>query len=190
MPEYRRVYLPGTTLFLTLVTHKRAPLFAADENVALLRRAVSAVKSEMPFEVDGAVILPDHLHFIWTLTPADAAYPKRVGRLKALFTKFLREGDGVSRRISESRARRGESDVWQRRFWEHTIRDEEDFQRHLDYMHYNPVRHGLASCPHKWRASSFHSWVRRGAYPADWCCRCHGRRGAAPDFAEISAAGE
>lgn len=137
---------------------------------------MAQVKTEMPFEITGAVILPEHLHVMWTLPPNDSNYSKRVGRLKALFTQSLRGKRGEPLEpISSSRQRHHESDVWQRRFWEHTIRDEADWVRHLHYVHYNPVKHGLVSCPHLWMFSSFERYVRMGMVEADWGCCCGGR---------------
>ena len=186
MPEYRRVYVPGGTFFLTLVTYNRTTLFAKPENISRLRSALATVKSEMPFEIEGAVVLPDHIHFLWTLPPGDTNYSKRVGRLKVLFTRALRGRGKLPQHVSASRRRHRESDVWQRRFWEHTIRDEQDLKQHLDYIHYNPVKHNLVSCPHLWSHSSFDTWVRKGGYPADWCCAHHGKPSQPPDFTKIA----
>jgi putative transposase len=187
MPKYLRADVPGGTFFLTLVTYNRNPLFATEENISRLRTALATVKSEMPFNIEGAVVLPDHIHFLWTLPPGDADYPKRIGRLKVLFTRDLRGKGNLPQNVSASRRKHRESDVWQRRFWEHTIRDEEDFKQHLDYIHYNPVKHNLVSCPHLWQYSSFHTWVKTGGYPADWCCVCHDKTSHPPDFTEIAS---
>lgn len=188
MPEYRRAHPSGGTLFLTIVTYERVPLFADPENVARLRRALTAVGHEWPFQTPAAVVLPDHVHFLWTLPAGDAGYSKRVGRLKTVFTKSLRSDGGPrtpSRTTSPSRQKHHEADVWQRRFWEHTIRDEDDLERHLHYIHCNPVKHGLVACPHLWPYSSFHRWVRSGSYAAAWACCCDGRRPPALDFTQI-----
>lgn len=178
--------MAGGTFFLTLVTYNRIPLFSNPENVRHLRCAVAAIKSEMPFEVVGAVVLPEHIHFLWTLPCGDYAYAKRVGRLKVLVTQSLRGKQSLPQNVSLSRSKHRESDVWQRRFWEHTIRDEADFERHLDYIHYNPVKHHLAPCPHLWRHSSFHTWVRKGIYVVDWGCICSGGQPRIPDFTEVA----
>ena len=185
MPEYRRTHIPGGKYFLTLLTYNRAPLFKTPENVARLREAIKIVKAEMPFDILGAVILPDHLHFIWALPPDDEAYPTRVGRLKALFTKQLPINQRPVTSLPKSRRKRRETGVWQRRFWEHALRNEEDFKRHLDYIHYNPVKHGYSRCPHSWPSSSFHQWVEKGGYSSDWCCRCEERLPKIPDFTHI-----
>jgi len=88
--------------------------------------------------------------------------------------------------VSNSRRKHHESDVWQRRFWEHTIRGEADFEQHLNYIHYNPVKHGLVSCPHLWEYSSFHRWGQKGMFINDWYCVCSGGKLQVPDFGEIS----
>ena len=186
MSEYRRVYVPGGTFFFTLVTYKRIPLFQETQNVKSLRVAIARTRSELPFEIVGAVVLPDHLHFLWTLPANDSAYSKRISRLKVLFTRLLKKTETLQRRISASRHRHRESDVWQRRFWEHTIRDRNDLEQHLDYIHYNPVKHGLVSCPHLWEHSSFQSWVHRNRYCIDWGCSCSGRQPQTPNFSRIA----
>ena len=187
MPDYRRAYVPGGTFFLTLVTFERQRLFAAAENIARLRRALAIVKRERPFEVAAAVIMPDHLHFVWTLPAGDADFSSRAGRFKVLFTQSVRESGAARVRSTRSRQRHRESTIWQRRFWEHVVRDEHDLERRVDYIHYNPVKHGLVACPHQWPYSSFERWVQRGAYAANWCCVCKGREVSGPDFRDISS---
>lgn len=186
MPHYRRLYQPGATIFLTLVTYNRYPYFSNPENVSKLRNAVATVKAEMPFEITGAVVLPDHIHFLWILPANDTAYSKRVGRLKVKFTQSLQEKDRLPNNVSLSRQKHRESHVWQRRFWEHTVKDEEDLEACLDYIHYNPVKHGLVTCPHWWSYSSFDSWVRKGGYGVDWCCVCGGKQPVIRSWEAIS----
>ena len=186
MPNYRRSYVPGGTFFLTLVTYCRRPLFNNPENINLLRIAVAKIKAEKPFEIMAAAILPDHLHFIWQLPPDDSNYSQRVSRLKVLFTRSFKSNQKLTSKVSASRRKHRESDVWQRRFWEHTIKDEADLQQHLDYIHYNPVKHGLVSCPHLWMYSSFQRWVERGRYEQDWGCVCRGKTVKAFNFQGIS----
>jgi putative transposase len=135
MSDYRRAIVPGGTFFLTLVTYRRTPLFSESENVFRLRVAVAQMLTERPFEIIGAVVLPEHIHFLWRLPPNDSDYSQRVSRLKVLFTRSLRGYRALPQTVSASRHKHRESDVWQRRFWEHTIRDEVDLQRHLDYLH-------------------------------------------------------
>jgi len=182
MPDYRRYYTPGATVFLTIVTEQRRPLFADPTNVEHLRSALRIVLQEWPFDIAAAVVLHDHMHFLWTLPAGDSAYSKRVGRMKAKFTSAL---EATVASVSKSRVKHRESEVWQRRFWEHTIRDDDDFKGHLDYVHYNPVKHGLARCPHEWPYSSFNKWVRLGEYDGNWCCRCGDRTFKVPDFSKI-----
>jgi putative transposase len=165
MPDYRRAYIPGGTYFLTVATYRRRPMLSGPVAVGRLRRALGAVREEAPSLIPAAVVLPDHVHFLWTLPRGDADFSRRVGRMKLLFTRSTR-GRGAPRLApSESRRRHRESDVWQRRFWEHAIEDEADFERHLDYLHFNPVKHGLVSCPHLWPYSSFSRRVRTGLDP-------------------------
>lgn len=170
MPNYHRNYTPGSTVFLTLVTFSRRPIFAEPENVKCLRHAMATVKTEMPFDIAAAVVLPDHLHLLWTLPPSDCNYSKRVGRLKVLVTRSLRGSDALPQDVCFSRQKHRESNVWQRRFWEHTIRDEADWVAHVNYLHYNPVKHGLVRCPQEWDYSSFRQFVGKGMYAEDWGC--------------------
>ncbi len=174
MPEYRRANIPGSSVFVTIVTHERAKLFSMPENINKLRQACSIVMTEKPFTIDAAVILPEHIHFLWTLPPGDRDYSYRVGRMKVLFTRALRGANNLPDDVCESRRKHRESDVWQRRFYEHTIRDEFDFRKHLDYLHFNPVKHGLVKCVHDWEYSSFHRGVKRGEYDIGWGCQCNG----------------
>ena len=171
MPDYRRAFVPGGTFFLTLVTHDRRPLLASAAAVTLLREAIATVQEDQPFTFDAGVVLPDHAHWMWTLPDGDADFSKRVGRIKAAFTKSLHPRP---------------AGVWQPRFWEHVLRDEADRRRLLDYIHYNPVKHGCATCPHGWSHSSFHRYLRAGFYEADWCCRCDGRVVRPPNFDAVA----
>jgi putative transposase len=120
-------------------------------------------RRERPFSVDAVVVLPDHLHIVMTLPPDAADFPGRWKRCKSLFTRLV-----TKRGRAGLRNRRGEYALWQRRYWEHTIRDESDLARHIDYIHFNPVKHGLVSQVEKWRHSSFHRYVREGILPRDW----------------------
>ena len=158
--------------FVFHITYCRRPLFKDPRNIDLLRNAIAKVKTKQPFKILAAVILPDHLHFIWQLPPDDSDYSQRISRLKVLFTRTYKAKNKLNLEISASRYKHRESDVWQRRFWEHTIRNETDLQQHLDYIHYNPVKHELVSCPHLWSYSSFLRWVKKGRYTQDWSCTC------------------
>lgn len=186
MSEYRRWYVPGGSYFLTPVAYQRRPLFGAEVNIQRFRAALAKVRDELPFEIAAAVVLPDHAHFIWTMPPGDSKYSTRVGRMKVEFTKQVRPAGHCTSVASASRRKHRESDVWQRRFWEHTLQDIDDFKAHLDYIHYNPVKHGYVPCPHLWPYSSFSRWVERGEYEMTWACRCHGRIPEQLDFSAIA----
>ncbi|MEX0703393.1 MAG: transposase [Planctomycetales bacterium] len=168
MADYRRWRVAGGTLFFTLVAHSRAPLFRDESARTLLGEKLRDCQAEWPFEINAIVLLPEHLHAIWTLPPGDAAYPKRWAWIKKEFTKDWLAAGGVEQEVSAARRERGERGVWQVRYWEHTIRDEHDFDRHFDYIHYNPVKHGLVANPRDWPHSSFHRWVKQGVYDLDW----------------------
>ena len=164
--RYRRSNTPGATYFFTVVTFQRRPLFAVPDNAALLKSALRYVMARRPFTIDAFVMLPDHLHCMWTLPPGDADFATRWMLVKSHFSRQC----SASYKTPPSAARRakGEQTVWQRRYWEHQIRDEADFAAHCDYIHYNPVKHGLVARPADWVHSSFARFVKRGIYPADW----------------------
>lgn len=185
MPNYRRAMSPGGTFFFTVVTHDRRPILTGESAHAALRHAIARTRQDHPFEVDAIVVLPDHLHAIWTLPNHDADFSTRWRLIKARFTRqWLTSNDaaGLSSRPTFARPSRGERAVWQQRFWEHVIRDEDDLQRHLDYVHYNPVKHGLAKCPHAWEWSSFSRMVASMNYEKNWCCVCNGPAHDPPDL--------
>jgi REP-associated tyrosine transposase len=165
--RYRRVFLPGASYFFTLIVHQRAPLFSDAFTIDLFTHTVRKVQTERPFTLEAQVILPDHVHVLWTLPEGDTDYPTRVRLIKAAFTRLILRSRPPAKR-SHSRIAKGEQAVWQRRYWEHTIRDERDFQAHLDYIHINPVKHGLVSAARDWPHSTFRDWVARGAYDESW----------------------
>jgi putative transposase len=148
MPNYRRAFRPGGTFFFTLVTHGRARFLCDELARTLLRRAIDDCRAAAPFEVDAFVLLPDHLHTMWTPPAGDGDFSTRWMRIKRSFTCGWLAAGGREGAVSDSRRRNRRRGVWQRRFWEHVIRDPTDYQRHLDYIHYNPVKHKLARCPH------------------------------------------
>ena len=150
MSDYRRYLVPGGTYFFTLVSYRRRPQFARACDVERLRAAIALVGREQPFRFLGAVVLPEPMHFLWTLPPGD---------------------------------------VWQRRLWEHTIDEVGELEAFLDYIHYDPVKHRLASCPHAWPASSFSRWVERGPYQKSWGCCCHCERPGHAGFQECRGTG-
>jgi putative transposase len=172
MPDYRRAYVPGGTFFFTLVTYGRGAFLCEDRARPILRSCLAACRRRHPFTIDAMVLLPDHLHAVWTLPKGDADFSCRFALLKKTFTQQWLAAGGYEGVVSDSRRRNRRRGVWQRRFWEHVIRDENDLNKHLDYIHYNPVKHALASCPHAWPYSTFKQWVRNRGYPPDWCCAC------------------
>ena len=165
--RYRRLNIPGATVFLTMVLEDRRPLFQNAATVALLNAAIEKVRARHPFECEAHAVLPDHLHVLWTLPEGDTDYPKRVRLFKEAFTRAYMYRHAPPER-SESRRAKGEQAIWQRRYWEHTVRDERDIFAHLDYVHLNPVHHGLAQSPGAWPHSSFAAWVAREVYEPHW----------------------
>lgn len=162
MVHYRRNFLAGGTFFFTAtLTERRSSVLV--ENIGLLRRAFRTTRQEHPFSIDAVVVLPDHLHIVMTLPPDDADFSGRWKRFKSLFTRYV-----VAHGLEYQRNRRGEYALWQRRFWEHTICDETDLVQHIDYIHYNPVKHGLVSQVSDWPYSSFHRYVKLSVLPKDW----------------------
>ena len=150
MSNYRRYYMNGGTWFFTVNLKKRKSDVLVRQ-IAELRSAIRRVKETKPFQVDALVVLPEHLHCIWTLPENDCDFSSRWRELKKLFTKSIMCHE-----------------VWQPRFWEHAIRDEEDYRRHVDYIYINPVKHGWVTCVQDWPFSTFHRDVRKGIYPVDW----------------------
>lgn len=168
MPEYRRADVNGGTYFFTVNTLRRRPLLTLPIVREVLRQAVDTIRSRSPFAIDAWVLLPDHLHCIWTLPPTDADYSKRWGKIKRHVSQRCAASMSLCTEPSDSRRKRRESTFWQRRFWEHLIRDEADYRRHVDYIHWNPVKHGLVQRARDWPYSTFHRHVHAGIYPADW----------------------
>jgi putative transposase len=168
MADYRRWYMPGGTCFFTVVTQDRVTIFRDPLAVRLLGDVMRRVRTGSPFQTVAIVVLPDHMHCVWSLPSGDSDDSGRWRWIKGAFTeKWLAEG-GDEAIVSASRARKGEHGVWQRRFWEHQIRDEADLERHVDYIHYNPVKHGYAVRPGDWPWSSFSRHFSLGQYPPDW----------------------
>jgi putative transposase len=154
--------------FFTVVTAGRRPILTTDVARACLRGVVGEVRGEHPFAVEAWVLLPDHLHCIWTLPDGDMDFSKRWGLIKAGFSKRSKGVLEDKSQDSASRSKHRESTIWQRRFWEHRIRNEEDYRRHMDYIHFNPVKHGLAEHVWDWPYSTFHRYVEAGVYPVNW----------------------
>jgi putative transposase len=158
MSDYRRAFAPGGCYFFTVVTYSRQRLFGDVDNIDRLREGFRRTMQKHPFAIDAIVILPDHLHTIWRLPENDRDFSLRWRLIKHY----------VAAGIAADTNRRGEKLIWQRRFWEHLIWDEGDWRRHLDYIHFNPVKHGYVSRPGDWPWSSFAQALKRGWYPEDW----------------------
>ncbi|MDR3415881.1 MAG: transposase [Nevskia sp.] len=154
-------YLEGRGIGVNLLERDKRLLV---EHIGLLRESFRQVWRLRPFSIEAIAVLPDHLHCIWTLPPDDSDFSTRWRRIKGLFAQGIAAGE----RLSERRLAKNERGIWQRRFWEHMIRDERDYTVHADYIHYNPVKHGYAKCAADWPYSSFHRFVRAGVYPIDW----------------------
>jgi len=163
MSFYRRSFIPGATYFFTVTLADRRSQLLLDQ-IDRLRTVYGNVHQIYPFETVAICILPEHLHAIWTMPPDDADYSKRWNLIKGNFSRGL----PASSTRTASKIRQREKGIWQRRFWEHQIRDEQDLQRHVDYVHFNPVKHGLVKQVAGWKYSSFHQWVARGILNADW----------------------
>jgi putative transposase len=161
--RYRRVKIGGGTYFFTVNLAERERSLLVD-HINHLRSVMRLVKSRHPFDINAIVILPDHLHALWTLPEGDSDYSTRWALIKAGFSRGLDREE----RIRQSRRRKGERGIWQRRFWEHTLRNERDFERHVDYIHYNPVKHGWVNRVSDWPYSSFHRFAGMGVYSFDW----------------------
>ena len=162
MTDYCRAYIPGATWFFTVNLAERRGNRLLVEKIDSLRLAFAYVRRRRPFRVEAVVVLPDHLHGVWTLPPGDADFSTRWNLLKGHFSRSVAKGE----RVSRSREKRRERGLWQRRFWEHFVRDQEDFNGHVDYIHWNPVQHGWVKPVADWPYSSFHRFVARGIYPA------------------------
>ena len=162
MVAYRRNLVAGGTYFFTVTLKNRQASFLTD-HIDELRNAFRVCREKKPFTIDAIVILPDHLHTVWVLPDGDKDYSSRWQCIKSHFTRNLRKSD-----VNLAANKHGGFDLWQRRYWEHTIKNEDDYNRHLDYLHYNPVKHGYVTSPIDWPWSSFHSFVRNGVLDAEW----------------------
>ena len=164
MPNYRRNFVAGGCYFFTVNLLQRNRTLLID-HIDLLRDSVRRVRHLYPFHIDAWVVLPDHLHCIWTLPPDTDDFPVRWRLIKLLFSKGLPRTE----RLSVTRKRRAERGIWQRRYWEHTIVNERDYNQHVDYVHVNPLKHGYVQRVCDWPYSTFHRYVADGILPVDWC---------------------
>ena len=163
MSHYTRLVVPGGTYFFTVRLQDRGSRLLTDQ-VDLLRSSVRLAQKRWPFVIAAAVVLPDHLHMIWTLPQNDPDFSKRWRMIKSTFSRHV---EGPSD-VSPSLARRGEKGIWQRRFWEHTVRVEDDLKRCVDYVHWNPRKHNVAARVQDWPWSTFHRFVKEGEYDLAW----------------------
>jgi putative transposase len=185
MPQYRREWIPGGTFFFTLVTEGRAPLFADELARNQLHDAMKECGQHRPFTLEAIVLLPDYLHLLLTLPDGDSDFSTRIASIKAMFTQSHLATGGIEQSRSDSRQTKRRRGVWQRWFWEHAIRDEKDYNSHLDYIHYNPIKHGYVACPHLWQFSSFARHVANKNYDSIWQCTCEERPATPPIFNQL-----
>jgi putative transposase len=163
MPNYHRVKVAGATYFFTVNLLDRRSRLLADQ-IDALHEAIEWVRVQHPVHIDAWVVIPEHLHAVWTLPPGDSDYALRWSSIKRRFSRAL----PATEPRSAVRVARGERGIWQRRYWEHLIRDDDDYARHIEYIHYNPVKHGWARRVADWPHSSFAQYVDAGIYPVDW----------------------
>ncbi|MCS7469371.1 transposase [Stieleria sp. ICT_E10.1] len=190
MPDYRRLFVPGGTYFFTVVTHERQPTFRRPAAIALIGSMLRRCMMRWPMTVNAIVLLPDHWHTLWTLPRGDSEYPKRLGWIKKEFTKHWLSIGGEEHAVTEGKQRQRRHGVWQPRYWEHVVQDEDDFQNHFDYIHWNPVKHGRVRCPRDWPHSSFHRWVTQGVYSEHWGCYTEGIDRRPSTIKAVKEAGE
>ena len=167
MSRYRRSRT-GSTYFFTLVSYHRRPILCLPPLRSALRRALEDVRLTRPFDIDAWVLMPDHLHCIWTLPDGDTDYSTRWAIIKSSVSRFALVSTVSTGTRNPSRIKHRDASIWQRRFHEHEIRDDRDFERHMDYIHFNPVKHGHVASAAGWPYSTFHRYVKQGVYPADW----------------------
>ena len=163
--RYRRTRASGGCYFFTLVTEHRQAILTLPNNIERLREGFRRERQRHPFQIDAMVVLPDHLHCLMTLPEGDSDYSGRLARVKRYFSIGC---TGVYIAVSTSREAKRERPVWQRRFWEHLIRDEDDWRCHMDYIHYNPMKHGYSASPWDWPFSSLRKAAERGWYEPGW----------------------
>lgn len=164
MRTYVRTRVAGGTYFFTVNLAERHGNTLLVDHIDALKAAFRQTRLDHPFAMPGFVVLPEHLHCLWRMPAGDDDFPMRWRLIKSRFSRSVSVGE----RRSPSRVRKNERGIWQRRYWEHTVRDEVGFRRCLDYIHYNPVKHGHAARAADWPHSSFRHWMERGGYPSDW----------------------
>jgi putative transposase len=168
MPNYVRWRERGASYFFTLVTHKRRPISSDESARRLLKRSMAEARRQLPFDMFACVLLPDHLHCLWTLPDDDDDFPKRWSIIKRFFSKAYVANGGFAAPIASRRTRKRELGVWQPRYWEHRIRNEEEWYAYRDYIHWNPVKHDYVECPADWPWSSIHRHIQKGWVDPHW----------------------
>lgn len=175
MPDYRRVRVEGGTYFFTVVTYHRHPILISKAAMKFLHAAWSETQARFPFTTMAICLLPDHLHCIWKLPDGDTDYSLRWNMVKGLFSKRYIKEFGPVEQLNALQHKRREAAIWQRRFWEHTILDDDDLETHIDYIHYNPIKHGYVEQAIDWNWSSFRRFVNDGVYDSKWAGEDEGR---------------
>jgi putative transposase len=168
MSRYRRAKITGASYFFTVVSYQRRPILCDDAVRASLRDAIKTVQKRYPFSIDAFVLLPDHLHCIWTLPSGDSNYSLRWGSIKRMVSMACSQYYHREDLMTVSKIKHRESTFWQRRYWEHCIATDFDYANHLDYIAFNPVKHGLVTRVSDWPYSTFHRDVGLGIYPLEW----------------------
>ena len=168
MARYRRAVVAGGSYFFTVVTERRQPILTEEPIRRALRDGIVYVRDRYPFDIDAWVLLPDHLHTIWTLPEGDADFATRWRLIKTSVTKACGQLYTQPNLLTARRTAKKCGTLWQHRYWEHLLRDDADFKHHMDYLHFNPVKHGLVQRVCDWPFSSFHRWVKDGVYPLNW----------------------
>ena len=168
MPYYRRANTPGASYFFTVVAYRRQPILCDAPIRTALRDAIHEVRTRRPFTIDAWALLPDHLHCLWTLPPGDADFATRWSLIKRRVSVACGQQYRRESWLTASKKKHRESTLWQRRYWEHQIRNDDDFVRHVDYIHYNPVKHSHSGTPQEWPYSTVHRYIEAGIIPADW----------------------
>ena len=163
--QYRRHRQAGGSYFITInLLNRKSQLLI--EHIDVLRQAFARVKQRHPFQIPAIVVLPEHLHFIMELPAGDDDFATRIMLIKQNFSRHIPKTEV----IQVSRYKKGERAIWQRRYWEHCIRDERDYEHHIHYIHINPVKHGWVKKASEWPYSSIHRYIAKGIYPKDWAC--------------------
>jgi putative transposase len=175
--KYRRANVKGGTYFFTVNLAERRRSLLVDQ-IETLRTVFKSIKTKHPFYIDAMVVLPDHLHALWSLPEEDNDYPMRWMLIKSGFSRRILKGE----QINASKQRKGERGIWQRRYWEHCIRDDRDYEQHINYIHYNPVKHNYVHRAVDWPYSSVHRYIRDGLLPRSW--------GASEGFNDTQCFGE